>query len=298
MRFVTYLAVVMKRANGTIKQRIFAIRYGHLVSGREDPTANRQRLWAALGGFARWAVRVRRKFPVTPEQLNWIHARLQTSSSLSRGDVAALWGALNTAFFFMLRASEYLIQPGKGWGQGRALQGRNVQLKCKGEVCTNYADAQHADEILLEITGSKTDQYNFGTLRNHYKSGGALCPVRAIVAMWQHFPARFEGGSEADLPLFRYASGAYVSRQDVQSELRLAAGAFGWSSDRMGSHSLRIGGATAMFHIHKDLEAVKRFGRWLSGAFHSYLWESHEQQQGMAKAMAEDKSALVAPTMA
>ncbi len=30
LRFVTYLAVVMKRANGTIKQRIFAIRYGHL----------------------------------------------------------------------------------------------------------------------------------------------------------------------------------------------------------------------------------------------------------------------------
>ena len=50
-----------------------------------------------------------------------------------------------------------------------------------------------------------------------------------------------------------------------------------------------------MYHVHKDLEAVKRFGRWLSGAFHCYLWESHEQQIDLAKAMAADKSALVAP---
>ena len=81
----------------------------------------------------------------------------------------------------------------------------------------------------------------------------------------------------------------------MQRELKLAAIAFGWSSDRMGSHSLRIGGATTMFHVHKDLEGVKRFGRWLSGAFHSYLWESHEQQKDLAVAMATDRSALVAP---
>ena len=89
--------------------------------------------------------------------------------------------------------------------------------------------------------------------------------------------------------------GSCITREEVQHELKLAAIAFGWSSDRMGSHSLRIGGATAMYHVHKDLEAVKRFGRWLSGAFHCYLWESHAQQIDLAKAMAADKSALVAP---
>ena len=50
-----------------------------------------------------------------------------------------------------------------------------------------------------------------------------------------------------------------------------------------------------MFRVHKDLEAVKRFGRWLSGAFHCYLWEAHEPQKEMARAMATDKSALMAP---
>ena len=35
---MTYLVHVMKRTEGTIKQRLFAIKMGHLVAGRDDPT--------------------------------------------------------------------------------------------------------------------------------------------------------------------------------------------------------------------------------------------------------------------
>eukprot|EP00974_Lingulodinium_polyedra_P121751 11180141-Lingulodinium_polyedra.AAC.1 len=67
----------------------------------------------------------------------------------------------------------------------------------------------------------------------------------------------------------------------------------------MGSRSLRIGGATALYHSTKDLEVVKRYGRWASTAFHGYLWEDRKRQRSFAAAMADDFGELMAaPTMA
>ena len=53
----------------------------------------------------------------------------------------------------------------------------------------------------------------------------------------------------------------------------------------MGSHSLRIGGATALYRAGHDIETIKRFGRWTSSAVHSYLWETNERQRGLAENM-------------
>ena len=73
--------------------------------------------------------------------------------------------------------------------------------------------------------------------------------------------------------------------KDITTLLNQAAEAVGIHPSRIGSHSLRIGGATAMYHAIPDLERLKRFGRWKSGAFHAYLWEAHEPQKGLSKAM-------------
>ena len=93
----------------------------------------------------------------------------------------------------------------------------------------------------------------------------------------------------------RLQDGSALKREVVQHYLRLAAMAQGYDGDKMGSHSLRIGGATAMYHTTNDLQRVRRFGRWVSDCFHSYLWESHEHMQGVARAMATDDSELTAP---
>jgi hypothetical protein len=145
----------------------------------------------------------------------------------------------------------------------------------------------------LNITGSKTDQYNVGTVRNQFRSGELLCPVVALVDLNTHFPQRLRG-SEKMLALCRFANGRPVRREDVQHLLQLAAVAAGQDPGRMGSHSLRIGGATALYHTTQDLEIVKRFGRWASNAFHGYLWEAHEKQAGLATGMARDFSELTA----
>ena len=100
LRFMTYLAHVMKRTEGTIKQRLFAIKMGHLVAGHEDPTLHKVRIWAALNGYKRWQPETKRKYPVLPAR-----RRLSSSESLSKVDRVITWAAVMVGFFFLLRAS-------------------------------------------------------------------------------------------------------------------------------------------------------------------------------------------------
>ena len=62
----------------------------------------------------------------------------------------------------------------------------------------------------------------------------------------------------------------------------------------MGTHSLRIGGACAIYHSCKDLEQVRRFGRWATSVFHVYLWEVAGTTKGLAARMAEPHGVLMA----
>ena len=136
---------------------------------------------------------------------------------------------------------------------------------------------------MIFINRSKTDQYNFGCCRNHSATGNDLCPVRALAELERPGPQRWS--SEGNLPLFREERWGPTRRQDVKALLDEAAEAAGIHPSHLGSHSLRIGGATAMYHAVPDLERLKRFGRWKSSAFHVYLWEAHEPQKGLAEAM-------------
>ena len=68
----------------------------------------------------------------------------------------------------------------------------------------------------------------------------------------------------------------------------------GLPADRYGSHSLRVGGATALYHAGMPVEIIKRYGRWVSDCFQGYLWEGNEDSKGLAAKMASDTSGLMA----
>ena len=292
LRYLTYLAKVMNRAEGTIRQRLFAIKMGHVVAGYEDPTLHRTRLWAALSGFKRWQPETKRKYPVLPVMMKWPHGHIEECSELSVKDKAVLWAALCTAFFYLLRASEYLVQNNREWSLKRVLKGKDIEGRKNNMRCANLSEAE---EIVIYLNGSKTDQFNQGAVRNHYRSGDEkLCPVEALARLQRAFPERFQG-AECEEPLFRYQSGIPVTRDEVQRLLQLAAIADGQPAGRYGSHSLRIGGATAIYMTSQDLEHVKRYGRWASSAFHNYLWESHGRQKDLSKGMAKADGQLLPP---
>eukprot|EP00974_Lingulodinium_polyedra_P011999 1158636-Lingulodinium_polyedra.AAC.1 len=106
------------------------------------------------------------------------------------------------------------------------------------------------------------------------------------------FPERFGLRREANEPLFRWTDGDMVLREDLQRALERAAEAVGLPPQRFRSHSLRVGGASALLHATRQFDLVKRFGRWSSDAVHVYLHDSAEQYKGLAEAMAQDRSAV------
>ena len=108
----------------------------------------------------------------------------------------------------------------------RGLRGRDLRLTREGKPCS-HRDFEDADELTVFIRGSKTDVYNRGEYRNHYKTGLLLCPVRAAVQLFKAFPLRFAGGPEEEELLFRDAEGRPLPRTVVSTLIRKAAEALG-----------------------------------------------------------------------
>lgn len=180
----------MGRTEGAIKPRLFAIKAGHLVAGYEDPMLHRVRIWAALSGYKRWRPATKKKYPVLPSMLLWVRQRLTTSQTYSRADQLIIWAALMVGFFFLLRASEYLVTLGRSWGSTRTLRGCDVEGCLENDKQVN--NLHHAEEIVTYLNGSKTDQLNQGTARNQFKSGHrTLCVVTALAEYQNLKPERF-----------------------------------------------------------------------------------------------------------
>lgn len=105
--------------------------------------------------------------------LTWLGHHLQFGKS---AEGSLLWAAICFGYFFLLRASEYL---GVGYTDpNRGLRGCDVALKEDG-IPVGLDRLGYADEVVVTIRGSKTDIYNRGEVRNHFRSGDVLCPVAA-----------------------------------------------------------------------------------------------------------------------
>ncbi len=121
-----------------------------------------------------------------------------------------------------------------------------------------------------------------------------VCPVAGMRALLQQYPERKRGGREAHKPVFRLDGGAALLRSVVQAWLERAAVAVGLPPSRFGSHSLRIGGATALYHLCREVETVKRFGRWASSSFSLYLWEAVDAAKDLSAGMVASEGNLEA----
>ena len=116
----------------------------------------------------------------------------------------------------------------------------------------------------IEVQGSKTDIYNKGEFRNRFSNGKPnygemLCVVEAVIILFAHAPNRFLG-SEAHEPLLVDEDGQQISREVIKMLLRIAAENTGAAPGDYGSHSLRFGGASALWAAFHDTGLVKRWG--------------------------------------
>ena len=76
-----------------------------------------------------------------------------------------------------------------------------------------------------------------------------------------------------------------LKASDVSNLLKAAARCIGQEPQNYGSHSLRSGGATAMFKGNLSKTAIKLFGRWSSDAFERYIQIADWEVEDMASRM-------------
>ena len=180
-----------------------------------------------------------------------------------------LVAALLTAWFFMLRAREFCDS---GVDEEMILRGQDVQLPVKGEPVE-----KDAEEVTIQFRKTKADQEAFGTCKTLLRSKvPQVCVVEALERMRESALRRFGNGPESHQPLFRWASGQVLKRLEVQNILQRAAKEVDLPVERFQSHSLRIGGASALYQATGEVELVKR-SEWMSG----------DVLKGVARQMAE-----------
>ena len=268
IRYLGYLGWLGASAN-SLKQAIFALKSGHKRLGMGDPTAGKHRLWILVAGMSKRAVKKARRLGVTKGMLEWLASALAPSPSHSweeNFDGTMLNAAIQMAWFLMLRMKEY--GDSGGVDPDMVMRGHEVRLSCRGKPC----EPGEATEMTVEFRKTKTDQECFGISQAVHVSGDPLvCATRAADSLRTLAPQRFGEGSDALLPLFRWANGTVLKREEVQRALRQAAVGVGLPADRFMSHSLRIGGASALFQATGEVELVKRRGRWTSSAVQRYL---------------------------
>ena len=176
----------------------------------------------------------------------------------------------------MLRAKEYCDCNGVDYGM--ILRGTDLKFVEENGVPAGVA---------LQFRKTKTDQDAFHTCKTMYRSGvPGICVVSAFLEFRDFAPQRFGQGCEALRPLFRWGSGQVLKRTQVQSILQQAAAAVGLPPARFLSHSLRIGGASAMFQATGEIELVKRTRRWYSSAVQRYLHYGEVALKNVAQKMA------------
>ncbi|GMF35107.1 unnamed protein product [Phytophthora fragariaefolia] len=229
----------------------------------------------ALNGMRRQDAKSTRKAPVTVALLRIMHKSLDFSQPRHR----IIWGAAVLGGFLLLRRSEYLAVGKRAYEF--ILTRADISFTDKnGKACSTF---DKIAEVAIRFRGGKNDQYKQGTIRSIGRSGSNwLCPVHATWFLAQHHR---ELQLLATEPLCTITSGSIVQVRDISQLIKAAAVAAGEPPQHFGTHSLRSGGASALFAAGVDSIAVKQFGRWRSDAFERYIRLNNHQTSTMARAI-------------
>ena len=122
------------------------------------------------------------------------------------------------------------------------------------------------DFATITIRNSKTDQFNEGGHETLKAVPGHICPVKTIARL---ITLR-DWSNTSEEKVF----GGWF-RNRLCATFRMAGSAVGIPASRIGNHSLRSGGATAMWRAGYDIEVIKRWGRWKAASPQGYLWDDH-----------------------
>ena len=147
--FVAHLVIEFCLAANTVKLKLLAIRFQHIVEGLQDPLQGKKRVQIAVKGVKNAQGGPRRKWPVEARIVIWLEVRYRNEVF----DIYIEWSATGFAWFFGLRRSEFLVDKDHPHIADRVIRGMDVTARKGGEVVSSFREA---DEVVVFVPGSKT----------------------------------------------------------------------------------------------------------------------------------------------
>jgi len=133
-----------------------------------------------------------------------------------------------------------------------------------------------------------------GQIVSHHAIASDCCPIKALTA---RVLTLLRDGATLDTLICAYkhqptAPFNHVTNEDIINAVCTAivpsgAANAGYDPDLVGSHSLRSGGAMALFQQGIEAASIMKYGRWTSTSFLTYL---HEQVDILSKGVAQKMS--------
>lgn len=245
----------------------------------------------------------RREDPATDKQVavpvsipNFIF--LDTRNSNDRR-VKAIGELTLIAFYFLLRVGEYTYH---GKGARRTQQFRLCDLKffAKGHQIqpeTLPKLAGMVDLVSMTIDNQKNG-HRGQTLSHHaLKDNNPCCAVHALVSRTIDL---IQDGAQPETLICAFRESPQMAWQHVRSKdmVKAVKDAVrikrtkdnGFDESKVGSHSLRAGGAMALYITKHSAIEIQRAGRWTSTTFMEYI---HGQLDVVSKGLAQAMSQSV-----
>jgi hypothetical protein len=261
-------------------------------AGLPDPTSG-QRVKLLLRGMRNEDGASPSKQPASLRHLRGVFEDLRAKRRGRQG--TATWAAVCIGFFFTLRSRSYSAAKKRSeYKEEEILRRADVKF-IAGEGARARVVAPSRDNVgnirsmVIRIKRSKTDGEGRGYERAiTINSDPYLCVVKAVLAhllLTADLPAEY--------PVCAYDAAAsangralhVVTRADVAGALKAVATRLGEDVTLVSSHSLRIGGATAMAAAGFPDSFVCYWGFWRSPAYRGYI--RHVREDPWEKQLAE-----------
>jgi hypothetical protein len=181
-------------------------------------------------------------------------------------------------YFFLLRRGEFLKVDGK-WEKYVLLFGDAQFYDGNERPCK----VRHATMVGFVLRGGKNSQFGRNEIRYQFATGDPLlCPVRGLA--WIRIANRAHKTQPWE-PIARAGPNHGVENGHIVQLLKEAAATLGLNPANYSTHSIRIGGSTALLNSGANPLVIKLLGRWLSDCYQSYPVLTPKGTVGVSKLM-------------
>jgi hypothetical protein len=244
--FATYLFVMEGRTHGAIQRVLYATKSLCKFLGMSMAAFSSSQLELLLRSIKkkRGPKKRPKRMPITiPVLAEMIEAIL---SNMRIHDREMKVAALAIGVYGLMRAGEFTSK-----GAGYILR--------RADVCW------HKHKVVITLRESKTDIFRQGVDISLFKNGSRTCPHRLLKGAWDT-----SADKRPSAPLLQNGNGSPFTYKALHSTMKSVCRALGYSGT-IGTHSLRIGGATTLAMLGYPAHVIRTMGRWKSISYQLYV---------------------------